>query len=155
MLHCRTATKVARDIIFQITNICANAHRNVLGGVIFFNMNYLQIQGTVFNRGLEGKSCPKYVPKNSILYKDYLKGKKQYKLLKKKEKMTAIEAKISALEAIASSVNLILNHVDFSIDDNGKTIRNQQEVDKIIKEMDIIAGKLNLQANKLKNSLRS
>ena len=30
MLRCRTATTVARDINFQNTNNCANAHRNVL-----------------------------------------------------------------------------------------------------------------------------
>lgn len=39
----------------------------------------LQIQSVVYKRGLEGKSCPKYVTKGSLLYKNYEQGVKQRK----------------------------------------------------------------------------
>lgn len=35
----------------------------------------LQIQVVVYLKGYNGEKCPKYVTKNSLLYKNYLKGK--------------------------------------------------------------------------------
>jgi len=50
-------------------------------------MPYLQIQGVVFKRGLEGKTCPKYVRRPSILYDAYRAGKKERKRIEKETKL--------------------------------------------------------------------
>ena len=40
----------------------------------------LQNMGIAYKRGLDGLSSPKWAPKNSIVYKCWLKGKKQRKM---------------------------------------------------------------------------